>query len=72
IYRDAVKYYPNSIMIRTSFAIILYQLGKKSESRIQAEIAINLDDQMKHIELKIKPDKREALLKYIEEAKKIN
>jgi hypothetical protein len=59
-------------MIRTSFAIILYQLGKKSESRIQAEIAINLDDQMKHIELKIKPDKREALLKYIEEAKKIN
>ncbi|MDR2642122.1 MAG: O-antigen ligase family protein [Planctomycetaceae bacterium] len=70
IYREAVKYYPNNATIHTALAIILYQLGKKSESRIHAEIAINLDDQMKHIELKIKPDKREALLYYIEDTKK--
>ncbi|MDR1485977.1 MAG: O-antigen ligase family protein [Planctomycetaceae bacterium] len=71
IYNEAVKYYPNNAMIRTALAVILYQLNKKSEAATQAEIAIKLDDQMKHIESKIKPDKREALLKYIEEAKKL-
>ncbi|MDR1053244.1 MAG: O-antigen ligase family protein [Planctomycetaceae bacterium] len=69
IYREALKYYPNNAAIHAAFAIILYQLDKKSESRIQAELALNLDDQMQQIELKIKPDKREALLKYIENAK---
>ncbi|MDR2345838.1 MAG: O-antigen ligase family protein [Planctomycetaceae bacterium] len=70
IYREAIKFYPNNASIRAAFAIILYQLGMKKESRIQAEIAIQLDDKMNHVELKIKPDKREALLKYIEFDKK--
>ncbi|MDR1478323.1 MAG: O-antigen ligase family protein [Planctomycetaceae bacterium] len=66
IYREALKYYPNNAAIHTAFAIILYQLDMKTEAGTQAKIAINLDDQMPQPELKIKPEKREALLKYIE------
>jgi tetratricopeptide (TPR) repeat protein len=65
IYWEALKYYPNKAVIHSDFARILYQLDKKNEAREQAEIAIKLDDQMKHIESKIKPDKRKALLEII-------
>ncbi|MDR2168634.1 MAG: O-antigen ligase family protein [Planctomycetaceae bacterium] len=66
IYREAIKYYPNSAAIHTAFAIILYQLNMKTEAKKQAKIALELDDKMIHTELKIKPDKKKALLKYSE------